>query len=623
MQSHNTASRLGSAAAIVAAISIALLLALLPTARTAEAQEPVSVFTVVGTEDGSIFTFEEQGDEVIATFSNDEVRRFPRSMASFDLGFVEPLAGYSVPALGFTWGVEGGPRITEVLQPSDAAPPLAAGNTYIGEQAGSYAFISSLDDGCVGVAEFEILELEFDAFGNPIRAAIDYFAHCAGSRVSLRLNSAVPLDTMTSISGTVTAKDTGALLSDIGVCAFTGPGEERFCATTNSIGRYTISGFPEGLYGVEFFDGTGRGYAGECFPAVVGCDRATGLQKSEFINVSSAIDAALSPGCFFSIATVIGTDNDDDLVGTPGYDVFVGYRGDDTIDGRGGNDIVCAGFGNDVIDLGDGNHDVVAGIGADQITVGNGTSWIAAGPGGDVITTGEGDQIIYGDGGNDVITTGAGDDVIYGGGGNDVVEAGDGANLIFGQGGADLLRGGAGPDEMYGGPGYDTLWGEGDIDFLNAGGGNDTIWGGGGADNMYGKAGNDTMYGQSGFDQMYGAGGDDTMFGGQGNDRIQGAAGDDRLEGGTGNDVLYGQADDDTMVGDDGNDTLYAAAGNDALSGGPGNDNLQAGGGDDDLDGGPGTDILYGQSGINTLDGGDDTDQCFPGGTGSTTAACE
>lgn len=630
LSTHRPHARLSILPGVILATALALLLALLPTVGTAEAQAAGGTTSITIATGEEFFTIDATNDPVEARLSSGEVYTYPRNLTSYTAELSPPLDGFTRESLTVTVALEQVDYfLTYTFQPADDGPDLVAGNAFGGYQSGTTAFIyDGAPELCTSPAEFEILELEFDSSGEITNLALDFVTSCGNpiDRGSIRLNSTEPLDTMTLISGRVTAAATGAGLGDIQVCAITFEPREYnddYCVTTNGIGNYTITNLPEDTYVIEFFDPLGRGYAGSCFPTTVGCDNLFGLLKSDFINASSNVDAALEVGCFFSAATDVGTEGDDDLVGSPGDDVFVGYGGNDTITGLGGNDLVCAGFGNDIINLGAGNDAVTAGLGADQINLGDGDNWANAGAGADHIVSGSGADVIYGIGGNDRIESGGGDDVVYGGGGNDVIFAGNGVNTVFGQSGADTLHGGSGEDEMYGGPGYDTLRGYGSSDFLNAGGGNDIIWGGGGSDNLYGKAGDDTIHGEAGADQIFGAGGNDTLIGGQGVDRIQGASGNDRLEGGTGDDVLYGQANNDTMLGNDGNDTLYAAAGNDNLDGGDGNDNLQAGGGNDTLTGGPGNDLLYGQPGTNSLDGGTGTDECFAGGAGSTEANCE
>ena len=92
---------------------------------------------------------------------------------------------------------------------------------------------------------------------------------------------------------------------------------------------------------------------------------------------------------------IVGTDQDDNLLGTACGDLIDGGKGDDNIDAREGNDIVLGGDGND--------H-------------------------------------IVGGAGDDVIYAGAGDDVVFAGSGNDIVFGGAGNDRLFGEDGDDTLR---------------------------------------------------------------------------------------------------------------------------------------------------------------------------------------
>jgi len=567
----------------VAATAIALLLAALPTASPASAQAPVTAFVYTDF-DGVFYEFTDANAALGA-----DVSFSTGTWIDFNFSANEPVLDVN---LRF-----------EAPWPNDYPAPGAF-------YGGDGQISATVNGGLVcdmTPGDFEILDIAIDDLTfEVLTLALDFIHPCAGVRGAIRLNSAVPIDEQTSFSGTVTAEQGGNGLPGIQVCAIGPPPESpSYCVTTNDVGNYEMVGFPGGIYAVEFSDPLGRGYAGECFSASVGCTDFHVFGKSDLINVSTNVDASLKEGCGFGLATIVGTAGDDVLTGTPGDDVFVAYDGDDTIDGMGGNDTVCAGPGRDTVTLGSGND------------------FVHGGPGVDRIDAGEGNNGIWSAGGSDRVVAGGGDDLIYAGGGNDVVFAGGGKNVIYGQNGADILHGGGDPDEMYGGSGYDTLYGYGHDDFINAGGGNDTIYGAFGSDSLYGKTGDDIIYADDGNDEVYGASGNDTLYGGPGLDRIQGAAGNDILEGGADDDKLYGQADDDTMLGNDGDDFLYAAAGNDNLDGGAGNDNLQAGGGNDTLNGRGGNDTLYGQAGANTLDGGPNTDQCFPGGAGSTVIGCE
>jgi len=119
-------------------------------------------------------------------------------------------------------------------------------------------------------------------------------------------------------------------------------------------------------------------------------------------------------------ATMVGTPESDDLVGTKKQDVIVAMGGADDISARRGSDLICAGAGEDTVN---------------------------GGPGGD---------IIYG---------GKGPDSLLGGDGDDIIRGGDGSDGIFGEKGDDQLRGGNGHDELSGGRADDLLvGGDGDDD---------------------------------------------------------------------------------------------------------------------------------------------------------------
>ena len=94
-------------------------------------------------------------------------------------------------------------------------------------------------------------------------------------------------------------------------------------------------------------------------------------------------------------------------------------------------------------------------------------------------------------------------------------------------------------------------------------------------------------------------GGSDTVLTGTGNDEVLGGDGDDSIDAGDG---------DDTVDAGSGNDTGLAGNGNDDMRGGFGDDMLLGGSGADTLLGEAGSDTLDGGSGPDSLDGGDDPD---------------
>jgi Ca2+-binding RTX toxin-like protein len=113
-----------------------------------------------------------------------------------------------------------------------------------------------------------------------------------------------------------------------------------------------------------------------------------------------------------------------------------------------------------------------------------------------------------------------------------------------------------------GGSGDDTFIGNAAANVFHGGGGNDHIEGSGGDDTLHGDAGDDNLDGGNGNDVIFGGDGSDTMFGGtNGTDELHGGKGDDNLDGGNGADRLYGDEGDDTILGGGGNDTIDGGEG--------------------------------------------------------------
>ena len=99
---------------------------------------------------------------------------------------------------------------------------------------------------------------------------------------------------------------------------------------------------------------------------------------------STAFAADGLPTCFgvtYDVndpAHILGTNGDDQIVGTSDADVIFGLNGNDVILGQGGDDIICGGNGDDVL-RGRG--------GADRINGGNGDDVLWGG-------SDEGDQLL-------------------------------------------------------------------------------------------------------------------------------------------------------------------------------------------------------------------------------------
>jgi len=222
--------------------------------------------------------------------------------------------------------------------------------------------------------------------------------------------------------------------------------------------------------------------------------------------------------CHNARVTILGTDQADQIRGTPGRDVIAGLGGDDEIIGSLGNDIICGGpgadtihggRGNDIVDGGAGDFDRVIGdLGDDHVLGGNGDGDEAAGSLGiDTVTGGPGDMdLVHGDYGYDRMDGGAGagdiasfatdvgagesggvkvmlakhrargdghdrlfrfeslegsafDDILVGTRQANVIDGGPGKDVLRGHGGADVLNGDEGPDRCQGAKGRTTSCG--------------------------------------------------------------------------------------------------------------------------------------------------------------------
>ncbi len=225
-----------------------------------------------------------------------------------------------------------------------------------------------------------------------------------------------------------------------------------------------------------------------------------------------------------------GSEHDDTIIGTTGFNVLIGRGGNDTIITNGGGDEVDGGPGQDTVD------------GEPEEPPAGFTCNLQTG----VLTI-------------DGQTTTGVTQCPDGSAGNDTFIGNDAANTFNGNGGNDRLEGGGGDDQLNGGSGDDTLLGQNGNDTFNGGDGNDDLDGGNGNDTLDGGKGNDTMFG--------GTKGNDTLDGGEGDDSLDGGNGDDQLAGGPGNDTLNGNSGNDTINGSEGSGT-----GADNIDGGSGRD---------------------------------------------------
>ncbi|WP_436071322.1 peroxidase family protein [Devosia sp. LjRoot3] len=198
---------------------------------------------------------------------------------------------------------------------------------------------------------------------------------------------------------------------------------------------------------------------------------------------------------------VLGTPQDDVLLGTSGGDLVFGFAGTDYIIANAGVDVIRAGAGDDFVD---------------------------AGAGRDVVFADDGDDDVFGGDDDDLIYGEAGDDRLFGGSGNDLIDAGADDDTVFGGAGNDLFVGSLndGNDTYYGGEisgdaGNDTL----DLAFLTADATVDLGTGVGGRGSaVSSQSGTDTLYG---VENVTTGSGDDVITMSNAVNVVDGGAGED------------------------------------------------------------------------------------------------
>jgi Ca2+-binding RTX toxin-like protein len=100
-------------------------------------------------------------------------------------------------------------------------------------------------------------------------------------------------------------------------------------------------------------------------PEVEAGDEATQKVETQLVD-----DIAGNFLCNGLVATHVGDNNANVIVGTPGNDVIVALGGNDIVYGLGGNDTICGGAGNDIIWGLDGDDALFGESGQDQLNGG-------------------------------------------------------------------------------------------------------------------------------------------------------------------------------------------------------------------------------------------------------------
>jgi Ca2+-binding RTX toxin-like protein len=331
---------------------------------------------------------------------------------------------------------------------------------------------------------------------------------------------------------------------------------------------------------------------------------------------------------------VVGSPQDDDIVGDGDANRLDGGVGNDTLDGDGGADEAFGGAGSD----GCTEFTVEHSCGAEVTPSGSGALVILNQglDGSSLIVQGDGSaddiQVSFGDGGWTVsdsagVMTGDGCGpaggstvascptavatslvVVTGGNGDDQISIAESVPASV----KVRANGNAGSDSLSGGPGDDVL--EAGENYNNPDDGNDTLVGNGGSDVLYADPGADQLSGGPGDDLLVssvavcqghvfdGGPGDDTVsygrsdaaltveLGGTGGpagcatpDQI--GASNESLEGSDGPDVLIGDDGDNSFLGHLGADTFIGKGGRDFIDAVDGrrDKSIQCGGGEDEV----------------------------------------
>jgi len=281
------------------------------------------------------------------------------------------------------------------------------------------------------------------------------------------------------------------------------------------------------------------------------------------------------------VATLLGGDGTDRLLGALGGSTFDGGAGSDEVDFSASVRLLDADLAAGRVTHQGGAVDQLSGI--------------------EDLTGSPGDDLIAGDGANNVIDGGDGDDTIdfSGASGMDVdlrvgravgegtdalssienvigspfddhIVGSDVANLLDGGPSDDKIDGGGGDDTLTGGDGSDTVSFQSATEGVTVslakgtadGAGADTL---GGFENVVGTRQADEIHGDEGRNRLDGRRGPDQLFGGSGSDNILG---------GDGNDLLFGQSGNDLLLGDSAKDQLDGGRDRDVCKGGTGPDSF-------------------------------------------------
>ena len=526
-------------------------------------------------------------------------------------------------------GDAGNDRLVEYGDPSSTTSLV--GTLAGGDGDDTYQFIGSGKFGTLSVVEGSsagIDTFDFSSLSGGLGVSLDLGSSAAQVvDASMTLTLSDPLGIENVIGSPYADTITGNALANV---LTGGPGDDSLVGGDGD-DTYVYSGSANlGTDTITEASGTGHGIDTLDFSGLAGgLGASINIGSTGMQTVNPSLHLILSDGA--GIDNVIGSPNNDTIVGNALANVLTGGPGDDSLDGGDGDDTYVfsgsASLGLDTITESSGTaHGVdtldfsglAGGIGV-SINLGSTATQTVNASLHLVLSDDAGIDNVIGSPYDDTIIGNALANVLEGGPGNDSLAGGDGDDTYIYSGSANL---GSDTITESGGTAYgvDTL----DFSGMSAGLGISLnlelttsqvlnpsltltfvdLYDGDaeGIENVTGTNYADYISGNAQDNSIYGLTGDDVIWGGDGNDDIWGGAGNDELHGGEGETAN----DNDTLHGGDGNDTLYGNIAFDYLYGDAGNDTLVQG-----PWGTKGYTFFYGGDGLDSPEIIDDTDPSF------------
>ena len=352
-------------------------------------------------------------------------------------------------------------------------------------------------------------------------------------------------------------------------------------------------------------------------------DGKGGINTVSYASSSSAVTVDLLSGTgtggdaqgdqLANIEAVIGSAQNDLLIGGSLAATLSGGLGDDTIVSGIGADSLVGGDGSDVnntLDYRNSSAGVNINLATGSASGGDATGDqfrnfrnVSGSTQADTITGDDNANMMSGRAGNDVFIASQGNDTIDGGADRDTIdyssyEGGSGLQLTLN----DSTNG----NSLFNFIVKDTIVNIENVvgtrydDTISGDKNDNSLAGGIGADSLRGADGDDTLDGGAGADTLSGGTGNDVMDGGDGNNiadyRYLGSSANVtlRVAGATAVTVALGNGETDilsnieNLIGSDGDNLLIGDSAKNSLFGGDGNDTFIVGGGGDYVDGGTG-----------------------------------